>query len=139
MNHLMTKYEKSFGESWVALRENHNYKNYTMKNSNVKYSTGEMNMEMELHNQLNTEYGKTLNTVSFFTKSALSKFSKKDKWKLEIWLDEKDPQNHSGITCGLALRRANKGTIYVRKKAVTLNEAIKKSINVLERSIRREK
>lgn len=69
-------------DEWVSFDETETYQNYISKNSHVKSFKETMNMEMEVHNQMNINYEKTLNTVSFFTKSSLGKFSKKKKMEV---------------------------------------------------------
>ena len=127
-----------FEDEWVSFEETETYKNYIIKNSNANSLKEVKNMEMEVHNQLGINYGKTLNTVSFFAQSTLEKFAKKNKWKLEVWLDEKNSKKNPKISCGVALVRPRKSTIYAKKVAGNLNEAIKQSLNVIEKSIRRE-
>lgn len=126
-------------DKWISYEKTETYQNYIIRNSSANEFKEEKNMELELYNQSTINYGKTLSAISFFSKSALGKFTKKDNWKLKVWLGETNAKVSSKISCGIALIRPRKSKIYTKKVAGNFNEAIKQSLNVIEKSIRREK
>lgn len=95
-------------------------------------------MELKINNKLETNYEKALSTVSYFSKARFSKFPKSKTWNLEFWIDENNPSSNLGISCGIALKRPDKKTLYVKKKAKSLNMAIKRCLEVLENTMKRE-
>ena len=135
------KWEK-LEEKWIPFHKTKAYHNYLLKKRKSKKQKENdkevIGMDVEVHNKLGINYSKTLNTISFFAKTHLGKFSKKNKWKLEIWLDEKNSKHSPTISCGMALMRPNKTTIYVKKAAGNLNKAVKQSVGVIEKAIRKE-
>jgi hypothetical protein len=125
-------------ELWISFDKTKAYQNYMLKNGKNKSRREAMNMEVKIHNQLGINYDKTLTTVSYIANATLGKFSKKNRWRLEVWLDEKASKSNPLINCGVALIRPKKETIYAKKHAGNLKVAIKQSIGVIEKSIRRE-
>ena len=133
------KWQALEDEKWVSFDEKKKYRNFLSKKNKIGNSSREIKeMDLEVHNQLGINYNKTLSTISFFAKSTLGKFAKKNKWKLEVWLDEENPKGNPTISCAVALVRPRRGTIYAKKVAQSLNEAIKKSVGILEKTIDRE-
>lgn len=92
-------------------------------------------MQMELHNKLNNNHQKTMSTVEYFTHSKLDKFDQRGKWKLEVWLDK--VKSDKKVSCAMALIRPQRSTIFVRRRADSSRDAIKKSINSIAKSARR--
>lgn len=125
-------------QEWIPFEETEAYLNYMLKNDELKAFKEDESMEMEVHNQSKTDYSKVINTVSFFAQSALGKFPKKKKWRIEVWLDERNLKKGKQISCGVALVRPNKTVVYAKKMGENINEAIKNSLNTIEKSVRRE-
>jgi hypothetical protein len=132
---------------WVPFDQTQTYKNYIARKMKDKGNRSvnsavqprEVNeMELEVHNKLDINYNKTLSAISFFTKAALGKFARKKEWKLEVWLEERNSKRNPTFSCGVALLRPKKSTIYAKKVSGNLNEALKRSVAVIEKSIRRE-
>ena len=122
---------------WVSFDETYTYEKFK-KNESTNENKEENLMEMELHNQVDINHKRTLSTIQFFMNAVLGKFSKNDKWKLEVWLDENQNKHNASIVCGMALKRPRRATIYTRKKASSLKDAVKNALKVIEKSIRRE-
>ena len=123
-------------DTWESFEESDVYKR---KESN---STNPENLNIELHNNLDMNYQKTIDTIKFFLKSTLGKFSKNNQWKVEVWLDKenlKHADEDQLISCGVALKRPHLGTLYAKKMGASLNKAVSKSINVLEDAVRSER
>jgi hypothetical protein len=95
-------------------------------------------MKMEVINQVDLNYDRTLNTVNFFAKNVLGKYPKQNKWKVKVWLHEKGGKTNLTFTCGIELFRPRKGTIYAKKESGSLNEAVKKSFNTVEKSVKKD-
>ena len=130
---------KTFEGEWVSFEETETYENYITKNF-TKHKLNEMDgIQMDVHDQLSRSHGKTLNIVSFLTKSTLGKFSRKNKWKLEVWLKQKGSGRNSSVSCDVVLMRPMKKTVYSKKLAGSLNEAVKSSLCAIENSLHGEK
>jgi hypothetical protein len=95
-------------------------------------------MKMEVYNQLQINYEKSLGTVNFFAKSVLGKYPKQKKWKVKVWLNEKTNDDNPIFTCGIELIRPRKNTIYAKKESGNLHDAVKKSFNIVEKAVKKD-
>lgn len=97
-------------------------------------------LNTQVHSHLQDNMEKTSNTVSYFASKALERFSKTSDWNLEVWLDE-EGVTHEGrvVTCGVALRRPRRSTIYIKKVGENLRDAIKQCVDVLEDNVSAER
>lgn len=122
-------------ERWQSYNKTKFYKKYLQKTESSKKTANKV--EMEVNNKLEVNYDKIKNVIRYFTNTILGKLAK-EKWKVKVWLDEKSSRRNSEVTCGVALVRPNKSTIYSKKVASSLNEAVKQSFRVVEKSVKRE-
>ena len=130
---------KGCEHKWVSFDETKTYKKFKERNENRQESSEEKSyIEMKLHNQVDINHSKTVRTIKFFVKSILGKFIRNRKWKLEVWLDENKDHHNTSIICGVALKRPKKDTIYVRKQAPSVKEALKQTLRTIEKSVRRD-
>lgn len=128
-------------EDWVELSipESENY--FKLKVPQADLNTkGDRIMEMEVHNQLDINFEKSLNTIAFFSKAKLGKFPQNQDWKLEVWLDDEKSGTRKlpNISCGVALKRPKQNILYAKKDGPNLNHAVKHCFGAIERSLRQE-
>lgn len=122
------------GDRWRSIRK-------TKINDIKPLSQSDLGPQIEtsVHNNLEADYGKTISTINYFSTTALGKYAKEKKWKLDVWLDEVKNGGESNVTCGVALKRPNKDLIYTKKTGDSINEAVRQSIKVLEKIVRKDK
>ncbi len=126
-------------DNWESFEDSEVYKRFIEKSEPTSTSSSEAKVpELEVHNNIDTSYQKTVSTIRYFLKSALGKFSNSGKWKVEIWLDNessKRSDNDEVISCGVALKRPGTGVLYARKASENLSRAISNSLEVLEDAV----
>lgn len=101
----------------------------------IAIESKEERMQMELHNQLDSNFDRALNTVSYIADSHLSKFKRADDWKVDVWLDQEDVRSRPEFTCGVSLKRPNQEVIFTKKNSDSLNDAVKTSFETIKKTL----
>lgn len=129
---MSSKY-KELVEQWESFDDSPYFKKSIHNDTEEKLSP-----EVELHNDMDMSYKKTLNTIKFFVKSHLGRFKKSPEWKVEVWIKERNSADNK-ISCAVALRRVGGGTIYAKKVEGSISRAVSTSLKVIENAVARER
>jgi hypothetical protein len=128
--------KQAYFNEWESFEETKSFKKFEEKEQ------PDAELDLKIHNKLSINRAKVLGALNFFSKTNLEKLTKGKNWTLEVWLEEKNARksaNDLDFSCGLALKRPKKETIYVKKVAGNLNKVVSNAMKVLENALRKEK
>lgn len=124
---------KPIEDDWQSFEDTESYKRFKKKQNSRRSA-----LKVLIHDRIGLNHEKALKTVRFHAEKSLRSLTKKRSWVLDVWIDETSDKSREEIICGVALKRPNKATIYSRKVAGSLNQAIKKSVKVLQNTLVKE-
>lgn len=125
-----------FEDKWVSYDETKTYEDYMKKNGIRKDKSS--NVEIEVHNRMQINHTKAFKTIQNLVRNFFKKYAKRGNWKIEFWVEEKTTNRGPEVTCGAALVRPSRSTIYAKKTSGYLRKSVRESLEVINRTVREE-